>query len=909
MPDLRNRAGEPTGAIYGMVNMLRKLRSDYTTGGEHTIYMACVFDAPGKTFRDDIFPEYKANRASMPEDLAAQIPHIHEVTQALGWPIVMEPGIEADDVIGTLARDAVQAGFDEVIVSTGDKDMAQLVCDKIRLVDTMKNAVMTRSAVYEKFGVYPEQIIDYLALVGDTVDNVPGVDKVGPKTAAKWLAQYNTLDGVIDNASEIGGKVGENLRAALDWLPTAKTLVTIKTDCDFPLRTEFAQALPAREENTEALRALFQRFEFKTWFRALGGAASDEPQASEAAAQAVPASGQASLFDAPTQSIDTLHTIAVQSQAQFEALKKALQQAAADNQPVAFDTETDSLEPMNARLVGLSFSVKAGEGYYIPLAHEDLTGGDQLPTHEVLEALRGWFENPNAPKIAQNAKYDLHVMMNHGVQVAGVVGDPMLASYVLEAHKPHGMDAMALRWLNYNTIKYEEVAGKGASQIGFAQVGIDTATRYSGEDAEVTLRLAKLLHTELAQHTDLKNLYEQVELPFSQVLFEVERNGVLIDSMRLDEQSAEIAKKLQTIETQAYELAGGSFNLNSPKQIGELLFDKLGLPVVKKTASGAPSTDEEVLSKLAEDYPLPAKLLEHRSLAKLKSTYTDKLPRMVNPRTGRVHTNYAQAVAVTGRLASNDPNLQNIPVRTAEGRRVREAFVAPPGCSLVSADYSQIELRIMAHISGDEALIHAFASGQDIHSATASEIFGVPISEVTSDHRRTAKVINFGLIYGMSAFGLAGNLGITRDAAKLYIDRYFARYPGVARYMENIRAQAKEDGYVSTVFGRRLWLPEIKSPNGPRRAAAERAAINAPMQGTSADLIKMAMVELSAWLRSEALQTKMIMQVHDEVIFEVPNAELKLVQTRVPEIMTQVAQLRVPLEVGCGVGQNWEEAH
>ncbi|MCQ8896556.1 DNA polymerase I [Limnobacter humi] len=916
MPDLRNRAGEPTGAIYGMVNMLRRLRADFPSDALTSNCIACIFDAPGKTFRDDLYPEYKANRSSMPEDLAAQIPHIYEVTKALGWPVIAEPGIEADDVIGTLAQTALRQGFDEVVISTGDKDLAQLVNDKIRLVDTMKNSVMTRDAVFEKFGVYPEQIIDYLTLVGDTVDNVPGVEKVGPKTAAKWLAEYKTLDGVVANASQIGGKVGENLKKALDWLPTGKTLVTVKTDCDIELARHIEDQLQAGTENAEVLKKLFHRFEFKTWFRALGGV-PEEPvgvsgdlfSGSNGEPVSSVSNGPNALFDAPTQSIDSIRTVSIQTPDALHELIELLTKAKSAGRAVAFDTETTSLEPMNAQIVGLCFALEPGVGYYIPLGHQDLTAEPQLNLGDTLAALKPWFEDAQAPKIAQNAKYDLHVMANHNVWVQGLVEDTMLASYILEAHKPHGMDALALRWLNYNTIKYEEVAGKGASQISFEQVPIETATRYAAEDAEVTLRLAGALRAELKQVPELATLYDTIELPFSQVLFEVERNGVLIDSAKLDAQSAEIADKLKVIETQAFELAGGEFNLNSPKQIGELLFDKLGLPVVKKTASGAPSTDEEVLSKLAEDYPLPAKLLEHRSLAKLKSTYTDKLPRMVNPRTGRVHTNYAQAVAVTGRLASNDPNLQNIPVRTAEGRRVREAFVAPADHVLVSADYSQIELRIMAHISGDEALIHAFQHGLDIHSATASEIFGVPLGEVNSDQRRTAKVINFGLIYGMSAFGLAANLNINRDAAKLYIDRYFTRYPGVARYMENVRAQAKADGYVSTVFGRRLWLPEIKSPNGPRRAAAERAAINAPMQGTSADLIKMAMVKLSAWLKAEQLQTKMIMQVHDEVILEVPNSELALIQGKVPDIMTQVADLKVPLEVGCGVGLNWEEAH
>lgn len=899
MPDLRNRAGEPTGAVYGMVNMLRRLRADYSSD-----HMACVFDAPGKTFRDEAYPEYKANRASMPEELRAQIPPIHEITAALGWPIIMEPGIEADDVIGTLAAQAIEQGFDQVVVSTGDKDMAQLVTDKVNLVDTMKGVTYHRDSVFEKFGVYPEQIIDYLTLVGDTVDNVPGVEKCGPKTAAKWLNEYGTLEALIENADQIKGKVGENLRAALDWLPTGKFLVTIKLDCEFEAKSQIEQSLVAKPEHTDELKTLFQRFEFKTWFRQLGGvdqsAVEDSPEV---------ATTTSSVFDTPTTDISSLKTEGIQSWEDLDALLERLDQATKQGVVVCFDTETTSLEPMNAKLVGLSFAMQSGHGYYIPLSHEDMIAEPQLPLDEVLEKLRSWFENGDAKKVAQNAKYDLHVMANHGVSVKGLYDDTMLGSYVLEAHKTHGMDALALRWLNHNTIKYEDVAGKGAKQINFSQVSVEEATKYAAEDSEVTFRLNELLNQELAKEPKLLDVYRNIELPFTEVLFEIERNGVQIDQAKLEAQSKEIALKLKEIEVQAFELAGQEFNLNSPKQIGEILFEKLGLPVVKKTASGAPSTNEEVLSKLAEDYPLPARLLEHRSLAKLKSTYTDKLPLQINTRTGRVHTNYAQAVAVTGRLASNDPNLQNIPVRTAEGRKVREAFVAPEGYKLVSADYSQIELRIMAHISEDEALIHAFNEGLDIHSATAAEIFSVPVGEVNSDQRRTAKVINFGLIYGMSAFGLANNLGITRDAAKMYIDRYFSRYPGVAQYMEQTREQAKQDGYVSTVFGRRLWLPEIKSPNGPRRAAAERAAINAPMQGTSADLIKMAMIELSAWLKREGLQTKMILQVHDEVIFEVPESELGVIQTRVPEIMNSVAKLRVPLEVGCGVGNNWEEAH
>lgn len=899
MPDLRNRAGEPTGAVYGMVNMLRRLRADYSSD-----HMACVFDAPGKTFRDEVYPEYKANRASMPEELRAQIPPIHEITAALGWPIIMEPGIEADDVIGTLAKQAIEQGFDQVVVSTGDKDMAQLVTDKVNLVDTMKGVTYDRDSVFEKFGVYPEQIIDYLTLVGDTVDNVPGVEKCGPKTAAKWLSEYKTLESLIENADQIKGKVGDNLRAALEWLPQGKFLVTIKLDCEFDAKGQIQDSLVAKPEHTEELKELFKRFEFKTWFRQLGGV-----EQAEGAPTAEVSTAPSNVFDTPSTDVSSLTTHGIQTWQALDDLISLLEQSKSQGKVVCFDTETTSLEPMNAKLVGLSFAVEAGTGYYIPLSHEDMIAEPQLPLDEVLEKLRPWFENGDAKKVAQNAKYDLHVMANHGIAVKGLHDDTMLGSYVLEAHKTHGMDALALRWLNHNTIKYEDVAGKGAKQINFSQVSVEEATKYAAEDSEVTFRLNGLLNQELAKEPKLLDVYRKIELPFTEVLFEIERNGVQIDQAKLEAQSKDIAIKLKEIETKAFDLAGQEFNLNSPKQIGEILFDKLELPVVKKTASGAPSTNEEVLSKLAEDYPLPACLLEHRSLAKLKSTYTDKLPLQINPRTGRVHTNYAQAVAVTGRLASNDPNLQNIPVRTAEGRKVREAFVAPAGHKLVSADYSQIELRIMAHISEDEALIHAFNEGLDIHSATASEIFSVPVGDVNSDQRRTAKVINFGLIYGMSAFGLANNLGITRDAAKMYIDRYFTRYPGVAQYMEQTREQAKADGYVSTVFGRRLWLPEIKSPNGPRRAAAERAAINAPMQGTSADLIKMAMVELSAWLKEKNLSTKMILQVHDEVIFEVPEAELETIQTQVPKIMNSVAKLKVPLEVGCGVGNNWEEAH
>ncbi|MCE2678919.1 MAG: DNA polymerase I [Burkholderiales bacterium] len=938
MPDLRNRAGEPTGAIYGMVNMLNSLRSTYQTGEAVEDCIACIFDAPGKTFRDDWYPDYKATRSSMPEDLAAQIPAIHEVISALGWPILMVSGVEADDVIGTLAARAVGNGYDRIVISTGDKDLAQLVNDKVSLVNTMSNTVLDPPGVVEKFGVPPERIVDYLTLTGDVVDNVPGVEKVGPKTAAKWINQYGSLDGVIAHADKISGVVGENLRKALDWLPKARALITVKCDVDLTGEVPSFEVLASRGPDKQALKELYRRFEFKSWFQALGGADNGPGgNTAKVSTSANPAVGQGDLFSdppadppsgasvgaavasdkettaaqpnslferAPTTAAD-IDCILVNTPESFSELQALLKSA----ELVCFDTETSSLDPMTAKMVGLAFAVNAGRGYYVPLAHCGLDAEVQLPLGDVLASLKPWFEDAACSKVAQNAKYDLHVMANHGIHVAGLCEDTMLESYVLEAHRPHNMDALALRWVNHKAISYEEVAGKGAAQVGFADVPIATACRYSAEDAEVTLRLHQTLFPHLQASPQLLSVYRDIEVPVSAVLFDIERRGVLIDVEKLQAQSHFLGKRLLEIEQEAFGLAGQSFNLNSPKQIGELLFEKLKLPVVKKTPGGTPSTDEEVLSKLAEDYPLPKCLLEHRSLAKLKSTYTDKLPRMVNAETGRVHTNYAQAVAVTGRLASNDPNLQNIPIRTPEGRRVREAFVAPPEHLIVSADYSQIELRIMAHISGDQALCQAFAEGEDVHRATASEIFGVPRSEVSSDQRRTAKVINFGLIYGMSAFGLAANLGIEREAAKMYIDRYFTRYPGVAKYMEQTRTQAKAQGFVETVFGRRLWLPEINSGNGPRRAAAERAAINAPMQGTAADLIKKAMIAIHKGLPDAGLKARMVMQVHDEVVLEVPTAELEAVKALLTQSMTKVADLRVPLEISIGVGSNWDEAH
>jgi len=885
MPDLRGPDGGPTGALYGMVNMLRRLRREINAE-----YSACVFDAKGKTFRDDWYADYKANRPSMPEDLSKQIEPIHVAVRALGWPLVMIEGVEADDVIGTLAVQAEKRGM-KVIVSTGDKDLAQLVTDHVTLINTMTNETLDRTGVLAKFGVPPERIVDYLSLIGDTVDNVPGVEKCGPKTALKWLTQYETLDGIVAHADEIKGAVGDNLRKALDFLPMARKLVTVHTECDLASQiVSIDETLETRPEARDELRDVFLRHGFKTWLREIEIADAVEGPT-----------------DTPPAEVTEIvhHYETVQTWEQFDAWLARIDAA----QITSFDTETTSLDPMVAQIVGVSVSVEAGHAAYIPVAHRGPDAPEQLPRDEVLAKLRPWLEDASKKKVGQHLKYDEQVLANYGIELRGVEHDTLLQSYVLESHRPHDMDNLALRHLGVKTIKYEDVAGKGASQIGFDEVPLEKAAEYAAEDADVTLRLHQALHPQVAEEEGLLRVYRDIEMPTSRVLRKIERNGVLIDREKLDAQSNEIAKRLIELQTQAYEHAGGEFNLGSPKQIGQIFFEKLQLPVVKKTPSGAPSTDEEVLQKLAEDYPLPKVLLEHRALSKLKSTYTDKLPRMVNASTGRVHTNYAQAVAVTGRLSSNEPNLQNIPVRTGEGRRIREAFIAPPGSKIVSADYSQIELRIMAHISGDESLMRSFKEGEDVHRATASEVFGVTPIEVSSDQRRIAKVINFGLIYGMSSFGLASNLGITRDAAKLYIDRYFARYPGVAAYMETTRVTAKMNGFVETVFGRRLWLPEINGGSGPRRQAAERAAINAPMQGTAADLIKMSMIAVQDWIESTRMRTKMIMQVHDELVLEAPEEELPEVRKRLPELMCGVAALKVPLVAEVGVGNNWEEAH
>ncbi|MBK7137271.1 MAG: DNA polymerase I [Rhodocyclales bacterium] len=893
MPDLRNRAGEPTGAVYGVINMLRRLDSDFKALSGVT-YRACIFDAKGKTFRDDWYPEYKAQRPPMPDDLVRQIEPLHDCIRALGWPLLAIEGVEADDVIGTLTREASRQGI-ECVVSTGDKDLAQLVKPHVRLVNTMSNEVLDEAGVLAKFGVGPERIVDYFALVGDSVDNVPGVDKVGPKTAAKWLQEYGSLDAIVAHADEIGGKVGENLRKHLDFLPLGKKLVTVVCDLALPVKVE---DLAPKPPDKDKLAELFARLEFKTWLRELQGDTPSPPAGERAGVR-----GEGADLQPPG-----AHRTGYETILDWTQLDAWLQKL--DAAPLAaFDTETTSLDPMQARLVGMSFAVAPGEAAYLPLAHRYAGVPQQLTFDEALAKLKPWLESPRHAKLGQNLKYDMHVLANHGLRLEGVAHDTMLASYVVESDKSHDMDSMALRHLGIATIKYDEVTGKGAGRIGFDQVDIERAAEYAAEDADITLRLHGALSPRLAEEPRLEALYRDIEMPVMQILFRMERNGVLVDAPLLERQGQELGLRMLEIERQAHEVAKQPFNLNSPKQIQEILFEREKLPVLKKTPSGAPSTDEEVLEQLALDYPLPKLILDYRGMAKLKSTYADKLPRSVDPATGRVHTNYSQAVAVTGRLASSDPNLQNIPIRTEEGRRIRQAFVAPAGSRIVSADYSQIELRIMAHLSGDTGLLDAFAQGSDIHRATAAEVFGVAPAEVSSEQRRYAKVINFGLIYGMSAFGLARQLGLERQAAAAYIDRYFARYPGVANYMESTRQLARDKGYVETVFGRRLWLPEIKSAAPARRQAAERAAINAPMQGTAADIIKLAMIAVQRWLDEARMRTLLILQVHDELVLEVPEDELAAVRRELPQLMAGVAQLSVPLVAEVGIGANWDEAH
>lgn len=876
MPNLSNSRGQATGAVYGVTNMLRKLLADYAPE-----QLVVVFDAPGKTFRDELYADYKANRQAMPDELAAQIEPIHRVVKAMGLPLLMIEGVEADDVIGTLATQAAAAGQD-VIISTGDKDMAQLVNDRIQLIDTMKDARYDRAGVEAKFGVPPERIVDYLALIGDTSDNIPGVPKCGPKTAVKWLADYGSLDAIMARAEEVGGKVGENLRASLAQLPLSRELATIK--CDVPLNLT-SDALNRRAPDEDALRALFSGLEFRTWLAELGGA---RPEAT------------------PTQSQAAKQYTTVVDMAELDRWIARLEQA----DYYAFDTETTDLDVMNARIVGVSFTDAAGEGAYVPLAHDYPGAPDQLDREQVLEKLRPLLEDTHARKIGQNLKYDIGVLANHGIHLRGIAYDTMLESYVLDSTASrHDMDSLALKYLGYKTIKYEDVAGKGKGQINFSQVAIDQAAVYAAEDADITLRLHEELWPRLKQTPSLEKLFRDIEMPLVPVLSRIERNGVKIDADMLRQQSSELARRMIELEEEAYRAAGQPFNLASPMQIQEILFTKLKLPVLKKTPKGQPSTAEDVLQELALDYPLPRLILDHRSIAKLKSTYADKLPEMINPRTGRVHTSYQQAVAATGRLSSTDPNLQNIPVRTHEGRRIRQAFIPEAGYKIVSADYSQIELRIMAHLSGDAGLRRAFEGGQDVHRATAAEVFGVKPEAVSDEMRRNAKAINFGLIYGMSAFGLAQQLRIDRSAAQEYINLYFARYPGVKEFMDRTRALAHEQGYVETVFGRRLYLPEINAANQTRRQYAERTAINAPMQGTAADLIKLAMLAIDDWITTSQADVRVIMQVHDELVFEIAESEIDSASERIRAAMAGVAALSVPLVVDVGVGANWDEAH
>ena len=874
MPSLTNSKGQPTGAAYGMTNMLKRLEAEVRPE-----LAAVVFDAKGKTFRDDLYPEYKANRAPMPDELRSQLESIHALVRALGFPVLVVGGVEADDVIGTLAEQAGAAGLD-VLVCTGDKDMAQLVDDRVTMVNTMDDPILDAAGVTAKFGVPPESIVDYLTLVGDTVDNVPGVPKVGPKTASKWLAEYRTLENLVAHADEIKGKVGENLRASLEQIPLSKELVTIRRDVALevgPLDLEL------RAQDEEALKVLYGELEFRTWLGELLDAGGDAP------------------VEAPGAEYET-----VLDEAALDAWIERLGGAAA----IAFDTETTSLDYMQADLVGVSFAVEPGHAAYVPFGHDYAGAPDQLPRDTVLERLRPVLESERPAKIGQNLKYDMSVLARAGVALAGVEFDTMLESYVLDSTATrHDMDSLALKYLGHRTIHFEDIAGKGAKQLTFNQIPIEDAGPYAAEDADVTLRLHRVLRPRLEEHASLATLCDTVEIPLVPVLSRVERNGVRIDVRRLNQQSAELAGRMGELETSAHACAGGPFNLGSSKQIREILFDRLGLPVLAKTPKGQPSTAESVLQELAFDHELPKLILEHRAVAKLKSTYTDSLPACVNPATGRVHTSYHQAVASTGRLSSSDPNLQNIPVRTHEGRRIRQAFVPDPGFRMVAADYSQIELRIMAHLSGDHGLRDAFASGADIHRATAAEVFAGGAGEVTEEQRRRAKAINFGLIYGMSAFGLARQLGIERGEAQSYVDLYFSRYPGVKAFMDATRESARDRGYVETVFGRRLYLPEIKSSNVHRRQYAERTAINAPMQGTAADIIKRAMLDLDAWIVDSGAPVRMIMQVHDELVFEVAEEAVGEVTPLIRERMSGAADLAVPLVVDVGEGDNWDEAH
>ncbi len=896
LPPLTNAKGEPTGAVLGVLNMLNKMIKE-----ESPDRIAVVFDAPGRTFRDDLFEQYKAHRPPMPDDLRAQIQPLYDTVAAMGLPLLRVPGVEADDVIGTLAKEGAAAGF-EVLISTGDKDMAQLVGPHVGLINTMSNSRLDRDGVKTKFDVYPEQIVDYLALVGDSSDNIPGVTGVGPKTAAKWLNQYQTLDELIAHAAQIGGKVGENLRGELTILELSRKLATIDTALTLHVT---AEGLSAGAPDLARLRELYTRLELRALLKALGPDASTAAGQAESAADGTANLAAAPIVALPPPAARNYHKIVSQ-----EALEEWLEKLAAAPL-VSFDTETDSLDYMQARIVGLSFAVTPGEAAYIPLGHDYAGAPHQLDRDKVLAAFKPLLENPDLPKVGHHLKYDAHVLENYGIALLGQRFDSMLESYVLNSVfvAKHDMDSTAQKYLGIQTIRYEDVAGKGAKQITFNQVDVDRATEYSAEDADVTLQLHLALWPQIEATPTLKAVYETIEQPLVPVLYRMERAGVLVDRELLRIQSSELAARMLELQTQAHTEAGGVFNVDSPKQLQEILFGKLGIPVIRKTPTGQPSTAEDVLEELAATYALPKLILEYRGIAKLKSTYTDNLPKQIDEASGRIHTSYHQAVAATGRLSSTDPNLQNIPIRTKEGRRIRQAFIAPPGYSLVAADYSQIELRIMAHLSGDLSLLQAFAEDRDVHQATAAEVFSTPLDAVSADQRRSAKAINFGLMYGMSAFGLARQLGIGRGDAQKYMDLYFERYPGVKRYMEETRRQAREAGFVETVFGRRLYLPEIQSRNHALRQYAERSAINAPMQGTAADIIKRAMIEVDSWLQASRVPARLIMQVHDELILEVADEAVEGLVGQLRTHMTQAATLAVPLKVDVGIGRNWDQAH
>ena len=877
MPMLTNAKNEPTGAIYGVLNMLRKLDNDYPNAT-----VVCVFDGKGPTFRHEQYAEYKANRPPSPPEMHQQVEPLQESIRAMGWPVIISEGVEADDIIGTLAYQLKKQSID-CLISTGDKDMAQLVQPGICLINTMTGEMLDDAGVEKKFGVRPDQMTDYLSLIGDSSDNIPGVEKVGPKTAVKWLTEYNTLDNIVNHADDISGVVGKNLQKAKDWLPEAKSLVTIKTDVE-PVPT--LDQLQRKPVDWDFIRQQFERFEFKSWLK-------DIPSDTQQGYIAVHSDQEKAQYEV----VDTIEKL----DHWIEKLKAA---------PIAaIDTETTGLESMKDTLVGISWAVNDKVAAYLPLRHHNVGPDKQIDFQNAVDKLTPWLSGHQYKKVGQNIKYDMHIFENHGIKLAGVAEDTMIAAYLLHSHLPCGMDALALRYLNRQTIPFEAVCGKGAKQISFADADFDLACTYAAEDAEITYKLFQHITPVLHTAPKIDSLYHELEIPCALVLQKMERQGVLIDVFDLNEQSQQMAAQLADLEKQAYDMAGQPFNMNSTKQLREIFFDKLAIKPIKKTPGGVPSVDESVLEILAEDYPLANLLMEYRTLTKLKSTYVDKLPQMIHPKTGRIHTTYSQTTAVTGRLASSDPNLQNIPIRTPQGRKIREAFIAPKDHKIVSADYSQIELRIMAHLSQDPGLLSAFEKGLDIHQATAAEIFGLSLDTVSSEQRHFAKAINFGLIYGMSAFGLSKQIGVDRASANDYINRYFSRYPNVADYMEKMRTLAKEQGYVETLFGRRVWAPDIKSSKATVRQAAERAAINAPMQGTAADLIRRAMLAVDKWLLAEKLDTKMIMQVHDELVFEVPDHEIDTVSEKLPELMGAVAKLSVPLIVGIGVGDNWDQAH